>query len=903
MGDVEQPGIDGEVVPTAIFSIVVPFYNEKNNIDALFHRLLPVLNQLAEPWEVICVNDGSRDATLAGLAAWHEREARIKVIDLSRNFGKEVALSAGLAHAQGRAVIPMDADLQHPPEIIPEMVQRWREGYDVVYAVRHSRVGQKASRRLLSRGFYWVFEHLTGMPLPREAGDYRLLDRKVVDVINNMPERSRFMKGIFTWVGFRQTGVPYEQEERVGGASKWGSVKLFRFAAVGLTAFSNFPLRVWGVVGATVSLLAFLYIFYRVVRTLVYGVDIPGYESILAAILFMGGMQLLTLGFIGDYLGRVFDEVKGRPLYIIRDALGILGLARPPSREPSGSMAEPARLLPPKSMPVHVEAAPSAQTCMAQRHWESAFLYRDLAKVAMLVVMALVMLNYQDYGITTDEEVQNDYGKMILSWYVTGFKDLSALTYKDLFYYGGLFDFVAAVLNTFSPLGEYETRHLLGGLVGVLGLAGVWKLGGLLAGERAGFLSVILLALTPAYFGPSFNNPKDIPFAVGMAWTLYASAKLVAMLPRPSLRSVLFFATCLGLTLGTRVGGGLAGIYLLLVLLTWVGLRWRESRSWFTTLKTSFPLIARLLPGLPVAWGVMLVFWPWACQSPLNPLVAVHHFTHYSINLETLLDGKWVSAKQLPASYLPTYLLVSLPEVVLVGLLLAAVFAGLKWRQMRQNGLDETRFLQGLLLVISFVLPMLIFLVERPTAYNGIRHFAFLLPSLAVMAAIGLHRLWERFSRFSPKLGNGFAVALTGFLLVQLWIMDGLHPNEYIYYNAIAGGVSGAKGRFELDYWGNSLAEATQELADYVMMENGGKIEGKSYKVAVCGHRLAATYHMPPFLKYTPNPADADFIIAFTQHGCDRVFGGRQIIGVDRGGVDLSVVKDRRPLILGKPSG
>lgn len=300
-------------------SIVIPCYNEANNLAPLFARLLPVLKDTGLAYEIVCVNDGSRDDTLNRLIALRADEPRLRVVDLSRNFGKERALSAGLAHSRGRAVVPMDADLQQPPEAIPEMLAKWRDGYEMVYAMRHARVGQSLLSKIFAKTFYWVFDHMTEIPIPHEVGDFRLMDRKVVNAINRMPERSRFMKGIFAWVGFRQTGIIYKQEERTEGGTKWGYFRLFRFALDGLTAFSNFPLRVWSVVGAIISGLAFIYILIRLFRVWVYGIDVPGYESTLVTVLFLGGIQLLTLGIIGDYLGRVFEEAKGRPLYIVRE--------------------------------------------------------------------------------------------------------------------------------------------------------------------------------------------------------------------------------------------------------------------------------------------------------------------------------------------------------------------------------------------------------------------------------------------------------------------------------------------------------------------------------------------------------------------------------------------------------
>lgn len=337
-------GAPASASPSGVeLSVVVPFYNEGANVEALFARLVPVLDGLGLRWEVVCVNDGSRDDTWHRLTAAARAESRLKVIDLSRNFGKEIALTAGLAAASGQAVVPMDADLQHPPEFIADMLAKWREGYEVVFATRTDRDDQSASGRLASQAFYWVFDHLSDVKLPHGAGDFRLLDRKVVDVINRMPERNRFMKGIFAWVGFRQIGLPCKFAARETGTSKWGFLKLIRFAFAGLTSFSNFPLRVWGGIGAMISGLAFLYIVVRLLRTLVYGIDVPGYESIIVAILFLGGMQLLTLGILGDYLGRVFDEAKGRPLYVVRERLGFDAptvSAREAATEPAQPRAE-----------------------------------------------------------------------------------------------------------------------------------------------------------------------------------------------------------------------------------------------------------------------------------------------------------------------------------------------------------------------------------------------------------------------------------------------------------------------------------------------------------------------------------------------------------------------------------
>ena len=303
-------------------SIVVPLFNEAANVQAFFARLIPVLRSLSVPFEIIAVNDGSADNTLGLLLDEARRHPGVRIVDLSRNFGKDAALSAGLAHASGNAVIPIDGDLQHPPEVILDLVAKWREGYDMVYAVRRTRDDQSWASRLFARAFYWLFRKCADVELPNGAGDLRLLSRRVVDTLNAMPERNRFMKGMFAWVGFKQAAIPYDVEERTAGASKWSFVGLMRFAFSGLFGFSKLPIRMWGAIGAAISLLAFAYIAVRLVRAAVWGIDVPGYESIIVTVLFLGGIQLISLGVIGEYLGRVFDEVKGRPLYVVRDAYG-----------------------------------------------------------------------------------------------------------------------------------------------------------------------------------------------------------------------------------------------------------------------------------------------------------------------------------------------------------------------------------------------------------------------------------------------------------------------------------------------------------------------------------------------------------------------------------------------------
>ena len=313
-------------------SVVVPIYNEEPNLDYLFERLETVLIPLQLNYEIVCVNDGSRDNTLMCLVHHHQRNPAIKVIDLSRNFGKEIALSAGIDYAKGDAVIPIDADLQDPPELIGELIAKWQEGYDVVYATRRFRYGESWLKRFTANGFYRIMGWISPLPMPKNTGDFRLLDRRVVDALKTMGERTRFMKGLFTWVGFRQTAILYDRPQRYKGQTKWNYWKLWNFAVGGIASFSVRPLQVSSYIGLILSSLSFLYASFLVLRTLIFGIDVPGYASLMVAVLFLGGVQLVSLGIIGEYLGRVYEEVKERPLYLIRESHGF---ARPETTQNS----------------------------------------------------------------------------------------------------------------------------------------------------------------------------------------------------------------------------------------------------------------------------------------------------------------------------------------------------------------------------------------------------------------------------------------------------------------------------------------------------------------------------------------------------------------------------------------
>ncbi len=303
-------------------SLVIPMHDEAEALDILFTRLDETLTPLGLDLEIVCVDDGSRDDTYAQLEARAAADRRIRLIGLSRNFGKEAALTAGLDAATGDLVVPIDADLQDPPELIAEFVALWEQGYDVVYGVRADRSSDTRAKRWSAGVFYRLFNVVADQAIPASTGDFRLMDRAVVEALKQLPERNRFMKGLFAWVGFRQVGVPYVRPVRAAGSSSWPYRRLLRFALDGMTSFSTRPLRVWTYVGVSAALLALLFAAIIVVRVLVVGRDVPGYASLMVAILFAFALQMIALGVLGEYIGRMYQEVKGRPIYLVRDRKG-----------------------------------------------------------------------------------------------------------------------------------------------------------------------------------------------------------------------------------------------------------------------------------------------------------------------------------------------------------------------------------------------------------------------------------------------------------------------------------------------------------------------------------------------------------------------------------------------------
>jgi hypothetical protein len=484
-----------------------------------------------------------------------------------------------------------------------------------------------------------------------------------------------------------------------------------------------------------------------------------------------------------------------------------------------------------------------------------------LALIALAVLLAL--LTFRDYGVTWDEDAHNWYGNFVLDYYLSLFSDRTALHWRDLYNYGAVFDTVAAALNRISPIGVYETRHLLNSLIGILGVVGCGKLGRVLGGARTGLIAALFLMLTPNYYGQMFNNPKDIPFAVGVVWATYYMVSIVPLLPRPPIPMLIKLGVAVGMTMGVRIGG--------LLLLCEFGLLlaldgvWRMIGAWRTATPIRSAWVAcwrAYLLVVLVAYPVMLLFW-----------------------------GRFVPASDLPWTYLPTYIAVALPELILVLLLCApivaaAVICGKGYRIGREQALAYFILGFGLVFPVGFAI------LIKAVLFDGMRHFMFVLPLIAVVAALVGGQACARLARSCCRWPIYGALAIYGLAHVSVIVM--LHPNQYIYYNAFVGGVEGAQRKFKLDYWANSYAEAVQGLESFLITAYGLDFEDREFTVAVCGPPISADYYFPANFRYTHQRAQADFFIAFTKDNCDRALPGRPVYRVERMGALLSVVLDRR---------
>lgn len=525
----------------------------------------------------------------------------------------------------------------------------------------------------------------------------------------------------------------------------------------------------------------------------------------------------------------------------------------------------------------------------------------DLLMAAVIAAAAVVVLaTFRDYGITWDEPPQNEYGKLVLRWYTSFFADTSANEYINLYYYGGLFDLVVACLNLVSPLGEYETRHLLNAAVGLFGIAGCWHLARTIAGPRAAFFAGLLLLLTPSWYGHMFNNPKDIPFAAFFVWSLAMMARTLTACPdtREQWRATGWLGVFIGLTLAVRVGGALLVVYLL-ALTGWklALLAWRSADIRAVLAATATELRTVLIPAFAIAYAIMLLFWPYAQQAPFaHPLEALQWSANVPESIPVEFEGRLLESTALPARYLSTMLAIKLPELVLI-LLAAAALLGL-WHIRRVGKIES---LHAILLALAILFPPLFIVVNDSSEFDGIRHVLFMLPPICCAAAIALDRLVARLAAMRTALRACVGAAATAYVVFHIVYVAQLHPYEYVYYNRLAGGTAGAAGRFDLDYWGNSLREDTVWLLSYLRRTQGSAFLAQTFRVSVCGPGSSVAPLLPPNMTVVDDVEKADFVLSLNRRGWLPCAAGAVIHHVERFGAVLSRVIDRRSLRRGAP--
>ncbi len=528
--------------------------------------------------------------------------------------------------------------------------------------------------------------------------------------------------------------------------------------------------------------------------------------------------------------------------------------------------------------------------------------YRRLTLLLLVALGVFIALTFRQHGISNDEEVQHTYGRLLLDFYTSGFADQDAFKYRNLYLYGGFFDLLAAVLERTVPIWVWDMRHLLSALFGFAGIYASYKIARVLGGERAGFVVVVLLAITGSWSGAMFTHTKDVPFATCMVWALYYTIRISQHITKEGLRSAPWalsvkLGIAVGFALGMRIGGVFAVLYLLLMLAVagWIkaeGLRARL-RFWLSCVKY-------LLPAALIAFVLMAIFWPWGVMSPDHPLEAAEAFSHFTFNMLTVMDGQVMQIGAVPRDYLPAYLLVRLPEVFLIGLMSLIIIGLWRLRHFATNHgkTDEALFLGWFALLVAALFPLMFIMLDRPALYNGVRHFTFLLPPLAILAAFGLCAFWDAIHQ-QPKVRIGFAAVCILLTLNTVSTLVRLHPYEYVYYNQLAGSTAYAESHWEGDYWSSSLREAAEMLEAEVPMDKtkGDGLDHAPYLVAVCAESIQGQAYLDHRFQITSDWMRADFFISSTNMNCDKVLQGRIIGTVERMGATLAVIKDRRNLL------
>ncbi|WP_028135386.1 glycosyltransferase family 39 protein [Bradyrhizobium japonicum] len=489
----------------------------------------------------------------------------------------------------------------------------------------------------------------------------------------------------------------------------------------------------------------------------------------------------------------------------------------------------------------------------------------DLAMLVLAVVAVVAGLTFRDYGLGWDDYTHAEYADLLLRMFGSGFKDNAALSFANLYMYGGGFDMVAALLHKIIPLELFETRRLVGAIVGVIGLAVTWRLGRRIGGPLAGLAALLLLALCPIFYGHMFMNPKDAPFAVAMIILMLGLVRLAEEYPQPSPRTILIVGLGAGLALGCRVLGGLALVY---AMLGFIPLFLEELRS--QGLRESARRFAHvvyvLLPGLAFGYLLMGLLWPWSIMEPGNPFRALTYFSHFFEKpWKEMFDGAIVSVPDMPWSYLPTLFALQLPEVMLV-LMAGAVFS--TFAMLARGEVPARRKTIMLMLTLAATLPLAIAMVKRPALYNGIRHFVFVIPPMAVLGGVAFARAMERL-RANHRTWQPVVLATFCFgLALPLAEMIRLHPYQYTHFNHIAGTVRGADSRFMLDYWGLALKQASDGLREQIVERQEVPPANRKWKVAVCGPQRPAQVALGPDFTIGWDSSAADFAMTLSEFYC-----------------------------------
>ncbi len=512
-----------------------------------------------------------------------------------------------------------------------------------------------------------------------------------------------------------------------------------------------------------------------------------------------------------------------------------------------------------------------------------------LAIAILVLVAAIAVATFRDYGLGWDDYTHAQYGDLLLSYYRSGFTDQRAFSFVNLYYYGGGFDMLAALLAKIAPFGLFGTRRLLGAAVGLLGLMATWRLGRRIGGPVAGLIALALLAACPLYYGHMFINPKDAPFAAAMAFLLLMLVRSFETYPAPSAINVGLFGVALGLTIGSRVIGGLAVFDVLAALLVLCIGEWR-TLGWRKAATHAGRFVLTMLPGILIGYAVMGVIWPWSLLAPLNPLRAVAYFSHFFEKpWKELFEGALVLVPDMPRTYVPTLLSVQLPEILL--LLGAAGILGAFAALFRTEVPLRRRAILALL-ATAVVFPIALTVVTRPAMYNGIRHFVFLLPPLAALAGLAGRNALNCADRVWRSAAAILTAVFVAALALPLKEMVTLHPYQYTYYNLLAGGVREANTKFMLDYWGLAFKQASDELLAN-LAARGEKPNGRHWRIAVCGPHPPAEVELGPQFDTTWDPKGADFAMMLGEFYC-AALNAPVLAQVTREGVVYARVYDIR---------